>query len=60
MPRIPEIRPQHLYVPEPGYWPTKDIPCTCGHPRAWRGHDVPDTPVEAAEIDARVLGESTE
>lgn len=32
-------------------------PCTCGLPKPNRVHDVPDTPVEAAEIDARRLGE---
>jgi hypothetical protein len=33
-------------------------PCTCGFPKQWRGHDVPELPPEAAEIDARILGET--
>jgi hypothetical protein len=35
-----------------------DHPCTCGMPKQWRGHDIPDTPEEAREIDARILGET--
>lgn len=35
-------------------------PCVCGMPKQWRGHDVPEQPPEVAEIDARILGETTE
>lgn len=36
-------------------------PCsTCGLPQQHRSHDVPELPPEAAEIDARILGETNE
>lgn len=57
--RGPEIRKTHLYVPEPGTWPLTP-PCTCGMPKGWRGHDVPEPDPEAAVIDARILGETPE
>lgn len=62
MPRIPEIRQTHPYVPAPGTWPTKDIPCRdpCGMPPGARIHDVTEPDPEAAVIDARILGETQE
>lgn len=58
--RGPEIRKTHPYQPEPGSWPVTP-PCTCGHPKGWRGHaEAPETPPDAAVIDARILGETTE
>lgn len=34
--------------------------CTCGLPKTNASHDVPDQTPEAAELDARTLGEHQE
>ena len=61
MPRIPEIRNTHVYVRASGPWTTSSPPCAvCEHPQANRVHDVAETPSDAAEIDARRLGETQE
>lgn len=61
MPRIPEIRNTHVYVRASGMWPSSSPPCAeCGHPKANRVHDVPETHPDAEEISARILGETTE
>lgn len=49
----------HLYTPDQAIAPDHRgrRPCTCGFPRQWRGHDVPDTDPDQAAHDARRLGE---
>lgn len=51
----------HTYLPGPlaADW-RGGRPCTCGLPRSNRVHDTPETPPEAAAIDARILGETEE
>jgi hypothetical protein len=48
----------HLYQPDLTLAPDHrdQRPCTCGMPKRWRGHDVPDT-AEAAAEERRRLGE---
>ena len=52
----------HVYLPDPELTDHRgDRPCaTCGMPKPHRGHDLPETPEDAAEIDARILGETYE
>jgi hypothetical protein len=56
----PAIRETHVYQPAPGSWPSTPPCATCDMPKASRVHDVGEVPVEAREIDARVLGESNQ
>ena len=56
-----EIR-THAYQPdyESEDWRGRRSCVTCGMPQVHGSHDIPDQPPEAAEIDARILGETSE
>lgn len=56
----PPIRDTHVYQAAPGDWPSLPPPCVCDRPKASRVHVVPETHPDAAEIDARVLGEGSQ
>ena len=52
----------HIYLPDPDLtdWAGARPCSTCGMPKQHHSHDLPETPDEAREIDARILGEGTE
>lgn len=60
---MPSTIPTHAYVADPGTSDRRGGVESCAHcpmPRGHAVHDLPAVPADAALVDARRLGESTE